>query len=95
LGEEKNLDDDYDDNDIYLLQFGFHPVAAVCELGQYSVGETIHTAIQKHRIQKIENKNTKKKTNTTKILINIRKNAQNNMQTIQKLRIHKIENKYT
>jgi len=49
--------------DIYLLLFGFHPVAVVGKLVQEkgnrqlcTKGETIHKKIQKHRIPKIEGK---------------------------------------
>ena len=55
--------------DIYLLRLGFHPVAVVGRLvlkqeRDSTKGETIHKTkktLQKQRIQKIENKNTKQK----------------------------------
>ena len=53
---------------IYLLQLSFHPVAAVGRLIQ-NIGERQHKRsnntqkIQKHRIHKIDNKNTTQKTN--------------------------------
>ena len=54
---------------MYLVQFGFHQVAAVGILAQKqetdsTKGETAHITVQIHRIHKMENKNTKQeKTN--------------------------------
>jgi len=60
--DDDDDDDDYDD--IYLLQVDFHPVATVGRLVQKwerhsTRRETIHKTIQKLRVHKIENKNTK------------------------------------
>jgi len=65
-------DDDYDES--YLLQLGFHPVAVVGSLftiirkRQHKKRNNTHNN-KKHRIYKIDNKNTKQKTNI-KILKN-------------------------
>jgi hypothetical protein len=55
---------------------GLHPVAVVGRLVQKqerddTQGEAIHKTIQKHRIHKMENKNTKQENKSTK---NIEKN---------------------
>jgi hypothetical protein len=55
------VDDDNDDDDSYLLQLGFHPVAVFGSLVQKyernsTKEETTHKRIQKHRIHKIDNK---------------------------------------
>jgi len=56
-----------DDDDIYVLQLGFHPVAVVSKLVQNRKETDIYKRrnnilpIQKHRIHKIESKHTKPK----------------------------------
>ena len=60
--------------DIYILQLGFHLVAAVGKRVQKgktqrcTKGGTMHKTIHKHRIHKIENKHTKQERRHKKIL---------------------------
>jgi hypothetical protein len=51
-------------NDIYLIQFGFYPVAG---RQLYAEGETIHKTIQKRRIHK-RKQHTKQENNINAIL---------------------------
>jgi hypothetical protein len=72
-GDDDDDDDDVIRYDIYLLQLGFLPVAVVGKLVQKwekdsTKRERVHKTIQKHKIHKIENKNTKQKTSMKRTL---------------------------